>query len=65
MIFNYTGVQRVGNAGEYGNGDADTPIHLGNLQCSGNESEIYQCMGDEEPTGCNHNNDVSVECLRK
>ena len=65
MIFNYAGVQRVGSAGEYGNGDADTPIHLSNLQCNGSESEIYQCMGDEEPTGCGHNKDVSVVCLCK
>ena len=63
--FNYAGVQRVGSAGEYGYGDADTLIHLGNLQCSGSESEIYQCMGDEARTGCTHSNDVSVECLRK
>ena len=51
--------------GEYGNGNAETPIHLSNLQCTGIESDIYQCMGDEEPTGCTHNNDVSVECLCK
>ena len=68
MIANDTtsvGVKRVGTAGEYGIGNANTPIHLSNLQCIGNESEIYQCNGNEQPTGCTHNNDVSVECLRK
>ena len=59
------GVKRVGISGEYGDGNTDTLIHLSNLQCTGNESEIYQCMGIEQPTGCTHNNDVSVECLRK
>ena len=61
----YTGARRVGNAGEYGYGHMDTPIHVSNLQCAGDESEIYQCMGNEQPTGCTHDNDVSVECLRK
>ena len=61
----FTGVKRVGAAGEYGVGNVSTPIHLSNLQCTGNESEIYQCNGNEQPTGCTHNNDVSVECLRK
>jgi len=65
LIFTFIGVKRVGTVGEYGNGNAETPIHLSNLQCTGIESDIYQCMGDEEPTGCTHNNDVSVECLRK
>ena len=51
--------------GEYGNGNGSTPIHLSDLQCTGNESEVYQCVRDEEPTGCTHNNDVSIECLRK
>ena len=55
----------MGISGEYGDGNTDTLIHLSNLQCTGNESEIYQCMGIEQPTGCTHNNDVSVECLRK
>ena len=55
----------MGAAGEYGNGNTNTPIHLSNLQCTGNEGEVYQCMGNEQPTGCTHDNDVSVECLRK
>ena len=55
----------MGAAGEYGYGDTGTPIHLNNLQCTGDEGEIYQCTGDEQPTGCTHDNDVSVECLRK
>ena len=55
----------MGTAGEFGNGNATMPIHLSNLQCTGNESEIYQCNGNEQPTGCTHSNDVSVECLRK
>ena len=59
------GAKRVGVSGEYGNGNTDTPIHLSNLQCTGNESEIYFCVADVEPTGCTHENDVSVECLRK
>ena len=61
----YVGAKRVGTAGEHGIGNASTPIHLSNLQCTGNESEIYQCNGNEQPTDCTHNNDVSVECLRK
>ena len=70
MIANDTtsvGAKRVGSAGEHGIGNASTPIHLSNLQCIGNESEIYQCNGNEQPTTafCTHNNDVSVECLRK
>ena len=55
----------MGTAGEYGVGNASTPIHLSNLQCTGNESELYQCNGNEQPTGCTHNNDVSLECIRK
>ena len=55
----------MGTAGEYGYGDTNTPIHLSNLQCTGDEGELYHCMGDEQPTGCTHDNDVSVECLRK
>ena len=65
LIFVSAGVKRVGAAGEYGRGNTGTPIHLSNLQCTGTESEICQCMGDEEPTGCTHDDDVSVECLRK
>ena len=63
--FMYIGAKRAGIAGEYVNGNTNTPIHFSNLQCTGNEGEIYQCMGDEQPTGCTHDNDVSVECLRK
>lgn len=55
----------MGISGEYGVGNTVTPIHLSNLQCTGNESEIYQCIGNEQPTDCTHNNDVSVECWRK
>ena len=65
MAYNYVGAKRVGYSGEYGNGNTNTPIHLSNLQCVGNESEIYHCMGDEQPTGCTHDNDASLECLRK
>ena len=54
-----------GVSGEYGNGNTDTPIHLSNLQCTGDESEIYLCNRNGQLTGCTHNNDVSVECLRK
>ena len=61
----HTGAKRVGISGEYGIGNAGLPIHLSNLQCTGDENEIYQCMGNEQPTGCTHNNDISVECLRK
>ena len=61
----YVGAKRVGAAGEYGIGNATMPIHLSNLQCTGTESEIYQCNGNEQPSGCTHSNDVSVECLRK
>ena len=60
----FAGVKKVGAAGEYGNGNMDTPIHLNSLECIGNESDVYQCMGNEQPTGCTHDNDVSVECLR-
>ena len=63
--FIFAGARRVGAAGEYGTGHINTPIHLGNLQCTGDEGEIYQCMGDEQPSSCTHDNDVSVECLRK
>ena len=59
------GANRVGISGEYGYGTRNTPIHLSNLQCTGNESEVYFCVTDEEPTGCTHIHDVSVECLRK
>ena len=59
------GAKRIGISGEYGNGNTNTPIHLSNLQCTGNESEIYLCNRNEQLTGCTHNNDVSVECLRK
>ena len=55
----------MGNSGEYGNGNINAPIHLSNLQCTGNESEVYLCVRDEESIGCIHENDVSVECLRK
>ena len=65
LMFIFAGARRVGAAGEYGTGHINTPIHLGNLQCTGDEGEIYQCMGDEQPSSCTHNNDVSVECLRK
>ena len=65
LIFLFAGARRVGAAGEYGTAHINTPIHLGNLQCTGDEGEIYQCMGDEQPSSCTHNNDVSVECLRK
>ena len=65
LIFIFVGARRVGAAGEYGTGHINTPIHLGNLQCDGDEGEIYQCMGDEQPSSCTHDNDVSVECLRK
>ena len=65
IIFTFSGARRVGAAREYGYGDTNTTIHLSNLQCTGDEGEIYQCMGDEQPTGCTHDNDVSVECLRK
>ena len=61
----FAGVKMVGTAGEYGNGNMNTPIHLNSLQCIGNESEVYQCMRNEQPTDCTHDNDVSVECLRK
>ena len=61
----HVGAKRIGVSGEYGNGNTNTPIHLSNLQCTGNESEIYLCMGNEKPTGCSHDNDVSVECSRK
>ena len=60
----FAGVKMVGVAGEHGNGNMDTRIHLNSLQCIGNESEIYQCMRNEQPTDCTHDNDVSVECLR-
>ena len=55
----------MGMSGEYGDGNTNTRIHLSNLQCTGSESEIYQCNGNEDPIGCTHDNDVSVECLRK
>ena len=58
------GAKRLGTTGEYGTGDTNMPIHLSNLQCVGNESNIYNCIGDEQPTQCAHSNDVSVECLR-
>ena len=64
-MYVYLGVKRLGTSREYGNGNTNTPIHLSNLQCTGNESEIYLCMGSEKTTGCSHDNDVSVECLRK
>ena len=63
--FIYVGAKRLATAGEYGNGNSNMPIHLSNLQCTGTESEIYQCNGNKQPTGCTHSNDVSVECLRK
>ena len=59
------GAKRVGIPGEYGNGNTAMPIHLSHLECAGIENEIYQCSGNEQPTGCTHSNDVSVECLRK
>ena len=65
FIMSCIGAKRVGVSGEYGYGDTNTPIHLSNLRCTGAESEIYQCMGNEQPTGCTHDNDVSLECLRK
>ena len=61
----FAGVKKVGTTGEYGNGNMDTPIHLNSLQCIGNESVIHQCMGNEQPANCTHDNDISVECLRK
>ena len=55
----------MGVSGEYSYGNTNTPIHLSNLQCTGNESEVYFCEADEEPTGCTHVHDVSVECSGK
>jgi len=60
-----SGAKRIGNPGEYGYGDTSSPIHLSDLQCFGNESSIYHCNGNEEPNTCNHNSDISVECLRE
>ena len=61
----YVGAKRIGISGEYGIGSTNMPIYLSNLQCTGNESEIYFCMRNEKPTGCFHDNDVSVECSCK
>jgi len=55
----------VGISRYYAKGNVNKPIHLSDLQCTGNESDIYQCIRNEEPTDCTHENDVSVECLRK
>jgi len=64
-LYVLTGAKRVGRSGEYGHGHSSTLIHLKHLQCSGDESDIYDCVGEDDLVGCTHHNDASVECLRK
>lgn len=38
------------------------PIHLNELECSGNEKSIIDCKFNAESQGCNHEEDAGVRC---
>ncbi|XP_019852771.1 PREDICTED: scavenger receptor cysteine-rich type 1 protein M160-like [Amphimedon queenslandica] len=38
------------------------PIHLDDVQCNGNERSIFDCPHTTETAGCEHAEDVSIEC---
>ena len=47
---------------QYGQGAG--PIWLNNLQCLGNESDLFMCPQNEIGyQNCKHDKDVSAECL--
>ena len=48
----------------FGSGSIFAPIHLDDVFCSGNESNLLDCM--HNPVGvhnCIHSRDASVDCL--
>lgn len=38
------------------------PIHLNEIECSGNEKSIIDCKFNAESQGCNHEEDAGVRC---
>lgn len=38
------------------------PIHLNEIQCTGNEKSIIDCKFNAESQGCNHEEDAGVRC---
>ena len=49
----------------FGNGNANIPIHLDELRCAGNETDLLACS--HAPVGthdCEHPEDVGVICQR-
>ena len=48
-------------------GKGSGPIWLNNLECSGHESNLYECgpfWGDRAGHDCMHSNDVGVFCSK-
>ena len=44
----------------FGNGAGS--IHIANVTCSGNESELQDCTSSNSVSNCNHNEDAGVRC---
>ena len=38
------------------------PIHLNEIECTGNEKSIIDCKFNAESQGCNHEEDAAVRC---
>lgn len=38
------------------------PIHLNEIECTGNEKSIIDCKFNAESQGCNHEEDAGVRC---
>ena len=38
------------------------PVHMNEVQCSGFEKSITECLFDKESLGCSHEEDAAVRC---
>ncbi len=58
----FTGIDRVGNMGEFGSGTADSPI-LASVDCEGFEDSLDLCESTDWGTiRCSHAEDAGVIC---
>ena len=58
----YPDVVTAPRSAHYGEGTG--PIWLDNVQCIGNESDLFECGHDGVGNrNCEHNKDASAECL--
>ena len=63
VVCKQLGLGNTGTFYHYGNGPADSPIHLDDVRCDGNEDNILACSHSSlDAHNCNHSKDVGVRC---